>query len=302
MARAPDQRVQQAEAMFLAGKKLVEIANELNLPEGTVRRWKSTYKWECERSESKSERSEKKASVRKEKKKAVAEEVEQVIENPDLTDKQRLFCIRYIRCFNATKAYQKAYGVDYNTAVVNGPRLLRNARIREEITRLKQARLSREMLDEHDIFQKYMDIAFSDITDYVDFGREEVQVMGAFGPVQVEDPETEEKVPLMKEVNTVRFKESSKVDGTLITEVKQGKDGASIKLADRMKALEWIADHMDLATPEQRARIEHIQVQTGKIVRECAGGENGDGVEVINDAPEANQNIRDDHSEVSTTV
>ena len=35
MARAPDQRVQQAEAMFLTGKKLVEIANELNLPEGT---------------------------------------------------------------------------------------------------------------------------------------------------------------------------------------------------------------------------------------------------------------------------
>ena len=51
MARAPDQRVQQAEAMFLAGKKLVEIANELNLPEGTVRRWKSTYKWGSERSE-----------------------------------------------------------------------------------------------------------------------------------------------------------------------------------------------------------------------------------------------------------
>ena len=295
MARVPDQRVQQAEAMFLAGKKLVEIANELNLPEGTVRRWKSTYKWG-------SERSEKKASVRKEKKKAVAEEVEQVIENPDLTDKQRLFCIRYIRCFNATKAYQKAYGVDYNTAVVNGPRLLGNARIREEITRLKQVRLSREMLDEHDIFQKYMDIAFSDITDYVDFGREEVQVMGAFGPVQVDNPNGDGKIPLMKTINSVRFHESGAVDGTLITEVKQGKDGASIKLADSMKALEWLADHMDLATPEQRARIDHIQAQTGKIIRESAGGDNGDGVEVINDAPQADQDIRDDHTEVSSAV
>lgn len=295
MARVPDQRVQQAEAMFLAGKKLVEIAKQLGIPEGTVRRWKSTYKWG-------SERSEKKASVRKEKKKAVAEEVEQVIENPDLTDKQRLFCIRYIRCFNATKAYQKAYGVDYNTAVVNGPRLLGNARIREEITRLKQVRLSREMLDEHDIFQKYMDIAFSDITDYVDFGREEVQVMGAFGPVQVDNPNGDGKIPLMKTINSVRFHESGAVDGTLITEVKQGKDGASIKLADSMKALEWLADHMDLATPEQRARIDHIQAQTGKIIRESAGGDNGDGVEVINDAPQADQDIRDDHTEVSSAV
>ena len=46
---------------------------------------------------------------------------------------------------------------------------------------------------------------------------------------------------------------------TLISEVKQGKDGASIKLMDKHKALEWIADHMDMATEEQRARIEALR-------------------------------------------
>lgn len=45
--------------MYLEGQKLVEIASQLNLPEGTVRRWKSTHKWESERSERKSERSHK---------------------------------------------------------------------------------------------------------------------------------------------------------------------------------------------------------------------------------------------------
>lgn len=255
MARAPDERIEQAKAMYLSGMKLVEIASQLNLPEGTVRRWKSTHKWE-------SERSEKKANVRKEKKKTVAEEVKQVMENPDLTDKQRLFCLHYVRCFNATRAYQKAYEVDYSTAASIGYRLLGNAGVREEIARLKQNRLNRELLDEHDIFQKYMDIAFSDITDFVEFGRENVQVMGAFGPIEVEDPDTGEKVPLMKEINSVRFREAEKVDGTLITEVKQGKDGASIKLADRMKALDWLANHMDLATEEQRAKIVHLKAQT----------------------------------------
>ena len=255
MARAPDPRIEQAKAMYLEGRKLVEIASQLNLPEGTVRRWKCTHKWE-------SERSEKKANVRKEKKKTVAEEVKQVMENPDLTDKQRLFCLHYVRCFNATRAYQKAYEVDYSTAASIGYRLLGNAGVREEIARLKQNRLNRELLDEHDIFQKYMDIAFSDITDFVEFGRENVQVMGAFGPIEVEDPDTGEKVPLMKEINSVRFREAEKVDGTLITEVKQGKDGASIKLADRMKALDWLANHMDLATEEQRAKIVHLKAQT----------------------------------------
>lgn len=57
MARAPDARIEQAEAMYRKGIKLVEIASQLNLPEGTVRRWKSTYKWGSERSLNKSERS-----------------------------------------------------------------------------------------------------------------------------------------------------------------------------------------------------------------------------------------------------
>lgn len=57
MPRKLDERAEKAKEMYLNGKKLVEIASQLNLPEGTVRRWKSTYKWESERSLNKSERS-----------------------------------------------------------------------------------------------------------------------------------------------------------------------------------------------------------------------------------------------------
>lgn len=60
MPRKPDSRIEQAKVMFLDGMKLVEIASQLELPEGTVRRWKSTHNWDNERSEKKSERSEKK--------------------------------------------------------------------------------------------------------------------------------------------------------------------------------------------------------------------------------------------------
>ena len=59
MARAPDPRIEQAKVMYLQGTKLVEIASQLNLPEGTVRRWKSTHRWESERSDKKSKRSKK---------------------------------------------------------------------------------------------------------------------------------------------------------------------------------------------------------------------------------------------------
>jgi uncharacterized protein YjcR len=59
MARVPDERYSEALELFKSGKKLIEIANQLNLPEGTVRRWKSTHKWNNERSDNKSERSHK---------------------------------------------------------------------------------------------------------------------------------------------------------------------------------------------------------------------------------------------------
>ena len=243
MARSPNQKAEKARELYKSGMKLVEIASQLEVPAGTVRRWKSTYHWDgeqqSERSEKKSERSESKKSVTK---KAVADEVKQVIQNTNLTDKQQLFCIYYIRCFNATKAYQKAYGCGYTTAVTNGPALLGNARIKEEILQLKQDRLNREFLSESDIFQKYMDIAFADINDFVDISA---------GFVTAKDG----------------------IDGTIVSEVSNTQSGVKIKLADRMKALQWLSDHMDLATEKQKAEIALLKAKV----------QTDDGDEVVDD-------------------
>lgn len=231
MARSPNEKAEEARKLYKGGMKLVEIASQLDVPAGTVRRWKSTYHWDgehqSERSEKKSERSESKKNVMD---KAVADEVKQVIQNTDLTDKQQLFCIYYIRCFNATKAYQKAYGCGYTTAVTNGPALLGNTRIKEEILQLKQDRLNREFLSESDIFQKYMDIAFADINDFVDISA---------GFVTAKDG----------------------IDGTIVSEVSNTQSGVKIKLADRMKALQWLTDHMDLATEKQKAEIALLKAK-----------------------------------------
>lgn len=60
MPKGPDARCDQAKEMYLKGLKLVEISKQLNLPAGTVRRWKKTYDWDNERSDKKSERSDRK--------------------------------------------------------------------------------------------------------------------------------------------------------------------------------------------------------------------------------------------------
>ena len=225
-----------------------EIAAELGVSESQIRKWKAQDKWNGNTG--------KKTKSDVTKKKAIAEDVQHVLDNPDLTDKQRLFCLYYVKSFNATKSYQKAYECSYGSAAVGGFDLLRNPKIKSEIYKLKQNRLNREMLTVDDIVQKYMDIAFADITDYVTFGQETRPVIGINGPIEVKNEETGEKEILQKEVNVVRFKDSAAVDGTLIAEIKQGKDGASIKLLDSLKALEWLSNYFEL-NPFAKHRQEY---------------------------------------------
>lgn len=225
-----------AEQDYMGGMKYKDIAAKYGVTLNTVKSWKTRYKWDKKGVHTKK----RKVRTQKIEKQEAAETVEQVLENGDLNDKQRLFCLYYSKTFNATKSYQKAYGCTYESAMARSCLIMKDPRIKAEIMRLKQAKLNKAMLEPEDIFAKYMEIAFSDMTDFVSFGRE-------------------------KGRNTVRFRESDQVDGTLISEVSQGKDGAKIKLADRMKALDWLAGHMDLATEEQAARVEKLQAETARI-------------------------------------
>lgn len=252
MARAQNEKAGKAYELYQSGMKLVEIAKELEIPAGTVRRWKLTYKWG---SEPKSERSDKKKTnvqkIGRKQKQMAAHAVEDVMQNNKLTDKQRLFCIYYVRCFNATKAYQRAYGVDYTTAASISYRLLEKDVVRDEIMRLKRNRLNREFFNEEDLFQKYMDIAFADITDFIEFGNESIKVI---------NPDTGEEKEIA--VSYVNIKNSDEIDGTLLSGISKGRDGVKVKLADRLRAMQWLSDHMDLATEEQKVRISALKAKT----------------------------------------
>ena len=257
-----------AESDYVAGMKYKDIAAKYGVSINTVKSWKKRYAWSRNK---KTECIQKRCTQNKKgahKKEAVAEDVSQVVINDELTDQQQLFCLYQSRMFNYTKAYMKAYpGCTYASAAVLGSRLMKNQLIRETIEQLKQNHMNREMLKQEDIFQKYMDIAFADMNDFMSFGQEEIET--DYGP---------------RMVNSVRLKESDQVDGTLITEVKQGRDGVSVKLADRMKAIDWLADHMDIATAEQKAKIEQIRAKTEQI-RNNDNDDGEDGVVIVNDAP-----------------
>lgn len=241
---------------YKKGMKYKDIASKYDVSLNTVKSWKQRQWKDLEKGVQPSEKSvHTKATIKRVQETTELTELskteKETLANYDLTEKQRLFCLYYSRTFNATSSYQKAYGCDYQTALSIGYRLLGKVGVKDEIARLKQARVQKEMLSQEDIFQKYMEIAFADITDFVEFGVQPLNVDG----VQIEDVQ----------VSYVALKDSKEVDGTLISEVKKGKDGVLVKLPDRMKALEWLDKHMGLANEEQKERIALLKAQRSKL-------------------------------------
>ncbi|UZT07917.1 MULTISPECIES: terminase small subunit [Clostridium] len=271
------QNYELAEEDYINGMKYKEIAEKYNVSINTVKSWKTRYKW-CKdkkgmhtKSKKVCTQNKKSAGAKKNNecdiKEPIADEVKEVMENEELTDKQRLFCIFYSKCFNATKAYLKAYTCTYETANAEGYKLLVNPCIKKQIDELTKIRFNKEAL-KSGVLQKYIDIAFADLGDYLKFGKKTKGVWtkdkdGVDTPVI--DPDTGQQK--IKEYSYVDLKESISVDTSLITEVSEGKDGIKIKLADKMKALDFLNKHLNLLSDEDKVKLDiaNKQLQNQKL-------------------------------------
>lgn len=251
MAAKKNPLIDKAYDLYKNGMKLVDVASQLNCSSATIRTWKNRYKWDENENETFQKKNETKRNVSRKKTVLIDDGTRETLQNEDLTPEQQMFCIYYSRTFNAAQSYQKAYGCSYESAISNGSRLMTKDKVREEIKRLKEIKRQQIVAGTEDMIELQMRIAFSDIGDYLSFGREEVRIMGAFGPVK--DPDTGEYIT--KEINAIRLNESEKVDTQIIQEIKQGKDGVSVKLADKQKAFDWLTNFFEM-NPNDRHRKE----------------------------------------------
>ena len=228
---------------YKSGMKYKDIAEKYEVSLSAVKSWKNRY-WAKEKLQPKNkkvaERLQPKSTKVAERLQPKIDEIESLNES-DLTDKQKLFCVEFIKCFNATKAYKRVYGCSYNSAMSNASELLRNTKVKNEIQRLKKAKLNRAMLSEDDVFQKMIDIAFADITDYGDFTSEGVLI-----------------------------KNSKDVDGSLISEIRNDDNGVRIKLLDKISALKWLGDRMDLIPTAVRMKLD---IELAKMEKESQATE-----------------------------
>ena len=148
-----------------------------------------------------------------------------------------------MKYFNGTQAALKA-GYSKDGAHVQASRLLRRERVSSYIKELKGELVENVFVEALDVLKEYIKIAFADITNYVTFGQREVEF---------QDDEGNQFTRMM---NFVDLQEADLVDGSIITEVKQGKDGVSVKLADKMKALDKLSQYFDLVPDTFKHQIE----------------------------------------------
>lgn len=243
MAARKNPLADRAYELYKGGMKLVDIADQIGCSPATIRTWKNRYKWDNGGSETFQKKSETKRNVSKKKirdETTLDDGTKETLQNDDLTPEQQIFCIYYSRTFNAAQSYQKAYGCSYESAIANGSRLLTNDKVRAEIERLKEIKRQQIVAGADDIVELQMRIAFADIGNYVSFGQKEVT-----------DIETDETYM----ISVVDLKESKNTDTQLIQEVKRGKDGVSMKLADKQKAIDWLSKYF-LVHPDDKYKAE----------------------------------------------
>lgn len=232
---------EKAEQDYMSGMKYKDIAEKYGTTINTVKSWKKRYAWSRGEGAHKAEKVCTQKSKGAPKKEAPIDDgTKATLQNDDLTPEQQMFCIYYSRTFNAAQSYQKAYGCSYESAIANGSRLLTNDKVRAEIERLKEIKRQQIVAGADDIVELQMRIAFADIGNYVSFGQKEVT-----------DIETDETYM----ISVVDLKESKNTDTQLIQEVKRGKDGVSMKLADKQKAIDWLSKYF-LVHPDDKYKAE----------------------------------------------
>lgn len=209
------------------------------------------------------QKKEEKKDTKKTKKSTKAEkeiEVEEQEQKSELSSKEILFCIYYTQYHNKTKAYQKAYACKYESAHANAWKLWQKKAIQEMVDEMLEQQRNEAKLKAEDIFNKFIDIAFANMHDYVKYGSQEMIITDKGKPLYKENDDGE-LIALTEMQNYVEFQDSEDLDGSIVTEVKQGKGGVSIKLADRVRALDWLSKHFAEFNPEQQARVEKLQAE-----------------------------------------
>lgn len=148
-----------------------------------------------------------------------------------LSETQQRFCEAYIGTYSIKSAMIKA-GYDYERNVSLGYTLRKKPSVQRYIQWLKARAMSDALVSGRDIIEQWIKIGFADMTDFVNVGR-----------------------------TSITLKPASQMDGQLIKSIKSGRDGISIELYDKLKALDSLARYTEDMPKDFRQVIEERKME-----------------------------------------
>lgn len=196
-----------------------------------------------------------------------------VLDGLELTPKEQDFVLRYMQSYNATQAAMHVYKVDKVKAAVIGSQLTHKSSIKAALAKLKKVQRKVFNIEPNEYLEFLLKVARADISDYIKFSEEEVDVLDKDGTVLF-NPDTGE--PVKKLVNKMHLVDSNNVDCDVITSIKQGRDGISINLADKMQAWEKLRQYFGWGEKKEDQNdnsdsiIQAIQGKTEEVWNEDA--------------------------------
>ena len=250
-------KIEDAKADYLAGMKYKDIAKKYGVALSTVKSWKTRNKWQRNNATKKKSMHTKVKSTRtKQEKVAPALPPPELPDSDELNDKQKAFCLYYLQRYNATWAYQQAFGGSYQSANSLGPRLLVNVSIKNYLAELKKQQSQELYATANDILLRYLKQATSDVTDVLSFKTEKHLIYykihdkdgpyeDAGGKFRYEpkiDPETGEQAYYYEHLITL--KDSSKIDTSNIKSIRIDKGEPVVEMEDRQKAMQILLDRL----------------------------------------------------------
>lgn len=249
-------KIEDAKADYLAGMKYKDIAKKYGVALSTVKSWKTRNKWQRNATKRKSMHTKQKSTRTKREKVVPSLPSPELPNNDELTDKQRAFCLYYLQRYNATWAYQKAYGGNYETALRAGPRLLGNVGVKNYLAELKKQQSQDLYATANDILLRYLKQATSDVTDVLSFKTKKRLVYykihdkdgpyeDAGGKFRYEpkiDPETGEQAYYYEHLITL--KDSKDIDTSNIKSIRIDKGEPVVEMEDRQKAMQILLDRL----------------------------------------------------------
>ncbi len=189
--------------------------------------------------------------------------LERLVEN-EVNEQERIFCVNYLKSFNVENAARHA-GFSTAESMHEGYKMLSKENVRNYLDYLKKHRHNAILADGAAVLQKYLDIAFADIFDFVKLGSM---------PISATSIENTPTGIFIKSSDELQLFLPDVVSGSLIAEIRQGKDGITIKLADRMKALEWLTEYFELNPSDVHRREADRRKIELAAVKLCPQDEN----------------------------